>query len=115
MIRLFTPASASARRARIIAIFMMSAALPWIGAFNAARSAASRAARFVDFSAGKYRLRPNIVSVYPRLRASLTQDSKKSCTLPNVAKYFALSASASLGRILSCCAKPYELNPYASP
>ena len=59
-----------------MAIFMMSAAEPWIGAFRAARSAASRAARFGDFNAGKYLRLPNIVSVYPLIRASDTRDSR---------------------------------------
>ena len=63
MMRLCTPASCSACSARIMAIFMMSAAEPWMGAFSAARSAASRAARLEDFRAGKYRRLPNIVSV----------------------------------------------------
>ena len=45
------------------AIFMMSAALPWIGALSAARSAFSRSTRFGLARSGNGRRRPKIVSV----------------------------------------------------
>ncbi len=57
---------------RIIAIFMMSAADPWMGALSAARSALSRRTRFGLLRSGNGRRRPKIVSVYPAARASST-------------------------------------------
>jgi len=48
---------------RIIATLMMSAALPWIGAFKAARSAASRTLRLLLSNSGRYRRLPNTVDV----------------------------------------------------
>ena len=45
-----------------IAILMMSAAVPWIGMFIAARSPKDRTLKLEDFSSGRYLLLPNIVS-----------------------------------------------------
>ncbi len=51
---------------RIIAILMMSAAVPWIGEFMAAtRSPKERCMKFEDFNSGTGRRRPNIVVTYP--------------------------------------------------
>src|SRR6476619_177412 len=56
--------SASIRRCTpSMATLMMSAALPWIGAFNAARSAISRFCRLSLVRSGTYRRRPKTVSV----------------------------------------------------
>ena len=57
------PVSASALWTRIIAILMMSAALPWIGLFMATRSPNARRFRFFDESSGIYRRLPYIVVV----------------------------------------------------
>ena len=46
-----------------IAIFMMSAAEPWIGALSAARSAFSRRTRLEELRSPNGRRRPKIVSV----------------------------------------------------
>src|SRR5699024_9094878 len=62
--------SSSRREATLsMAIFMMSAAEPWIGALSAARSAMSRSCRRSLCRAGRYRRRPMMVSVYPLARA----------------------------------------------
>ena len=50
---------------RIIAILMMSAAVPWIGEFMATRSPKERCMKFEDFNSGTGRRRPNMVVTYP--------------------------------------------------
>lgn len=54
---------------RTMAIFIMSAALPCIGAFIAFRSAYPRTMLFLELMSGNIRLRPLIVSTYPFSRA----------------------------------------------
>ena len=51
--------------ARIIAIFWMSAAVPWMGMLIAIRSPAPRRAGFDARSSGIWRLRPRSVSTQP--------------------------------------------------
>ena len=53
---------------RIIAILMMSAAVPWIGILMAALSAPARTLKFRDVMSGRYLRRPRTVSTYPRAR-----------------------------------------------
>ena len=50
---------------RTIAALIISAALPWIGALMAFRSAYPRTTEFLELISGRYRLRPNMVSIYP--------------------------------------------------
>ena len=55
---------------RIIAIFMMSAAVPWIGMLIAIRSPAPRSAGIRDWSSGIDRLRPRSVVTKPCVLAT---------------------------------------------
>ena len=50
---------------RIMAILMISAAVPWIGEFIATRSPKDRCIKFEDFNSGTGRRRPNMVVTYP--------------------------------------------------
>ena len=59
------PAAADRSSARIIAIFWMSAAVPWIGMLIAIRSPAPRSAGFDARSSGICRFRPSSVSTKP--------------------------------------------------
>ena len=54
--------SCSARSVRIIAIFTMSAAVPWIGMLIAIRSPAARSDGLRASSSGIFRLRPSSVA-----------------------------------------------------
>src|SRR5947208_664041 len=63
-----SPDSPSARCTPSMATLMMSAALPWIGAFNAIRSAISRRCRLSLLRSGRYRRRPRTVSVWDVLQ-----------------------------------------------
>ena len=55
------PSAARRSATRIIAIFMMSAAVPWIGMLIAIRSPAERRAGIRDASSGIDRFRPSRV------------------------------------------------------
>ena len=59
------PEPRSRSATRIIAIFWMSAAVPWIGMLIAIRSPAPRSAGFEARSSGIWRLRPRSVSTQP--------------------------------------------------
>ena len=65
------PRLASAGPIRAIARLMMSAAVPWIGALIAARSAPWRSCWILDLIRGKWVLRPNRVVVKPVSRTSV--------------------------------------------
>ena len=61
-----SPALRNDSSAFFIPILIISAvAVPWIGAFVAIRSAIALINGIGDLIPGKYRLRPNKVSVYP--------------------------------------------------
>ena len=49
---------AAGRRTRIMASFMMSAAVPWMGMFSATRSPKARRLKLEEFSSGSQRRRP---------------------------------------------------------
>ena len=61
-----------------MAIFRMSAAVPWIGAFVAIRSALPRTVNERLWISGMYRTRPNSVVTLPVLRASTSVRSRYS-------------------------------------
>ena len=63
------PSAASRSATRIIAIFTMSAAVPWMGMLIAIRSPAPRSAGFAACSSGIWRFRPSSVATWPCRRA----------------------------------------------
>ena len=76
----------SAASSRIMAILMMSAAVPWKGAFRAMRSALARTAPLEAAISGIGRTRPKSVVTSRVLRASARTPSRHPRTLGNWAK-----------------------------
>ena len=89
-----------------MAIFIMSAALPCIGAFIAFRSAYPRTMLFLELMSGNIRLRPLIVSTYPFSRAICMLLSIYSFIWGYVSKYPFISSLASDRGILSLSESP---------
>lgn len=81
------PSSRSLRSTRIMAIFMISAAVPWIGEFMATRSPKERCMKLAEPSSGTGRRRPNMVETKPFSLASATRPSRKVFTPGYVSKY----------------------------
>ena len=63
-----------------MAIFMISAAVPWIGEFMATRSPKDRCMKLLEASSGTGRLRPYSVVTYPSFFARPTILSRNRFT-----------------------------------
>ena len=74
------PSSRNLRDTSIIASLIISAADPCMGWFIAVRSPNPRRFALPAWSSGMWRLRPNIVSAYPRSRAFSTVASRYART-----------------------------------
>src|ERR1044071_10492800 len=94
-----------------IAILMMSAALPWIGALIALRSAKPRVVMFLELMSRKYLLRPRIVSTYSFSLAKLMLSSMYRLMPGNSAKYESMISDASVFDILRFWARPKAVLP----